>query len=495
MQTNPILFKEFSEISSVNVVSQELDSIFFRDIDPEKVKIIFKDYNNDEFASYKLEISDRCSKALLVSYPHSCHIYSRMDTDSMSICEDPDAYSKHDIFLLGSENDIPYWSEFVDVKKIRTLGTPRYDTWYLNIFLNDPQLNSTQEFKASQKASKVFFYISRGVHPHYLSQPDYDYIVKSIADAVFKYDDSLLLIKPHPRQDIGELFKLLAPYDKQRCLVSGLHLFQLSSMADVVISGWSSGMLDALAVGKPVIEFWRFGGKDPLCRKTPEGKYTTIYRELGLAAAADTKEELEPLLENALKNPGAPVWKSQVEAFKTWCKPTDDVSQNIARLLEAELEKISVPTTTRISETSAAEYDQQDELIDHMIEYVSFLVENQMSEKASAWFQFMCDQFLDNVKILNNYSIFLFNQGEIKNAIDYLVKCLNQTPSYREAAVNLIQILLIVDQIDEALDIVVAYYAQANDEKSKRFFLQALADQLTEQQFGIVHEKIAHMRQ
>ena len=493
-QTNPILFNEFSEISSLNIVPQELDLFFSKQIDPGKVKIILKDYNDDEYASYKTDIAEQCPEALVVSYPHSCHIYSRMGKDSMSVCKNPEAYSKHDIFLLGSENDIPYWSQHVDVQKIRTLGTPRYDSWWLNKFLNDPKLESTEEFKRSQKAEKVFFYISRGVHPHYLSQPDYDYIVKSIADVVFKQDDSLLLIKPHPRQDLGELFKLLAPYDKQRCLVSGLHLFQLAYMSDVVISGWSSGILDALATEKPVIEFWRFGGQDPLCRKTLDGDYTTIYRELGLAAAADTKEELEVLLESALKTPGAPVWKSQIKAFNKYCKFTDKAAYDIVKLFESELERREGSNATLVPEIEKIVPDGADDVINKMIEFVELLVEKGENEKAGRWLEFINDQFPDNVRVLNNFGIFLFNQGDVNNAVDRLAECLNLLPSYSEAAVNLIQILLIVERTNDALDIVVSYYSQAADEGRKRIFLQSLAEQLTEQQFSVVHSRVEQMQ-
>ncbi len=494
-KTNPILFNEFIKISSLNIVPQELDLLFSKQIEPQKVKIILKDYNNDEYASYKTDIADQCPEALVVSFPHSCHIYSRMGKDPMSVCDNPEAYSKHDIFLLGSENDIPHWSKYVDVQKIRALGTPRYDSWWLNTFLNDPKLESTQEFKCSQKADKVFFYISRGVHPHYLSQPDYDYIVKSIADTVFSQENSLLLIKPHPRQDINELFKLLAPYDKQRCIVSGLHLFQLINMSDVVISGWSSGILDTLAIEKPVIEFWRFGGQDPICRKTEDGDYTTIYRELGLAAAADTKEELEVLLENALESPETPIWKSQIAAFKKYCKFTDEAANDIAKLFETEIEQRANPNGAVDIENRETIQSDVDDVINKMIEYIESILENGEVEKARHWFEFMNEQFSEDVRVLNNFGIFLFNQGDVSSAVDRMTECLTLHPSYNEAAVNLIQILLIVKRTEDALNIVVSHYSQAVDEGMKRRFLQSLAEQLSPEQFIVVQQKVEQMHQ
>ncbi|MDA8134469.1 MAG: hypothetical protein M0T82_07585 [Desulfobacteraceae bacterium] len=488
--TNQKLFREFMSVSSLNIVPQEIDTLFSKEINSERVKIIFKDFNNDEFAPFKTQIEKHCSDALLVSYPHSSYIYSVMGKDPISICQNPDAYSKHDIFLLGSENDIPYWSEFVNTKKIRTLGTPRYDSWWLKNFIEDPDLTSSEEFQKAQKADKVFFWIGRGVHPHYLSRNDYEYLLKSMADVIFSYNNPLLIIKPHPRQDIDELFKLLSTYDHNRYLVSGLHLLQLSHISDVVISAWSSGALDALAMKKPVIEFWRFGGRDPLCRKTLGGNYTTIYRELGLVAAADTREDLDSLLQFALKDPHNPVWTSQVEAFNRICKSTDQVSEKIVKTLEEELVKRSDLKTVPIIQTDG---NDQAELIEKMIEFITSLVEMGLNKRAKLWLDFLEDQFPDNVRILNNVGIFLFNQGDVNPAVDRLVKCIDLSPSYYEAIVNLIQILLITERAADAIEIVVSYYLKTPEEEKKKF-LQALAEQLTEQQFMLIHHRILQIR-
>ncbi|MCF6246327.1 MAG: hypothetical protein L3J69_03090 [Desulfobacula sp.] len=487
---NQRLYNEFAPLSSHNIVPQEIDLLFSNRIDPDQVKIIFKDYNNDEFAPFKTYLADKCPKAMLVSHPHSSHIYSNKKTDTMTICNNPDEFSKHDIFMLGSENDIPYWSEFIDVQKIRAMGNPRFDSWWINRFLEAPEFKSSTEFHRAQEADKVFFWVGRGVHPHYLSQTDYEYLVKSMADVVFSYDNSLLLVKPHPRQDVDEIFRLLAPYDKNRYLVSGSHLLQLSHISDLVISPWTSP-LDALSIGKPVIEFWRFGGRDPICRKTPDGKDTTIYRELDLVAPADTKEELETLIKDYFNTPDAPIWESQIDVFNKICKPSDRVSYDIARTITDELKKHE---TLKINPDNKKGQKTSDEVCETMIEFVISLVETGQDKRAKHWFDFMNEQFPKDVHVLNSSGVFLFNQGDVNAAVDRLVECLNIDPLYYEAAVNLVQILLIVERTNDAFDIVVAFYAQTTDEEKRNIFLQALARQLTEQQFSIVSQKVEKMR-
>lgn len=502
-ETNPILYKRFSDISSMNIVPQEME-LLSANIKPDKIKIILKDYNKDEFTPCKTLIQQQFPHAKVVSYPHSCHIYSNLEKDPMGTCDTPDAFSKHDIFLLGSENDIPFWSSHVDIKKIRAHGTPRYDDWWVDEFLEDPGLSETREFCRSQEADKVFFYVSRGEHPHYLSKSHYEYLVKSIAESVFSYDNSLLLIKPHPRQDISELFRLLSPYDTDRYLVSGLHLFQLAHISDVVISGWSSGILDSLAVGKPVIEFWKFGGNDPACRKDEKGNFTTIYRELGLAAPADTKEDLDNLLKSALEDPNASIWTNQKKAFKKYCRFEPDSSVKIASTIKDAVEtifstnegQVEVPEPAlKIKPDESTYHEPPDQLIEIAIEYVNALVEAGLEKKAKKWLSFLYEQFPKKSIVLNNYSIFLFNEGNVEAAVELLVECLNLNPGFKEAILNLIQILLIAGRTEDALEIVMSHYLNTPNKENKKMFLDSLVEQLTEEQFLLVRERLAKMRE
>jgi len=482
---NTTLFAEFKKISSLNIVPQEIASLFRDEIQPEQVQIILKDYNEDQYCPFKTTVEDQCPQALVVSYPHSNHIFSNRSTDGLRHCGDPDAYSRHDIFLLCSPHDIPYWSFFVDVAKIRTYGYPRYDQWWIDRLVNISALALTEEYRRARQASKVFFYISRGAHSVYLSQSDYEYLLRSTLDEVLRHDGAFLLIKAHPRQDMEDLKRILDGYDPKRWLVSGLHLMQLAFLADVVISGWSSGILDALAVGKPVIEFWRFSGKDPDCRFAVDGQPTTIYRELGLARPADTKEELAALIAEALHDPGAPVWQAQRQAFLRYCKDEDHVSQDIAAGLLNELshKQAFLPDAGTMAAPAA--------LIEAMIEYTTGLVDGGMEEIARQWLDFMHAQFPNDPKVLNNYGVFAFNQGDFAAAVAALTASLTGAPSYQEPAVNLALALLALQRPDEAADVIVNFYRQAAGSGPRTAFIHALREQVDDATFALIQNRIS----
>lgn len=485
---NRALFAEFKKISSMNIVPQEIGSLFRDEIRPEQVKMVLKDYNEDQYSPYKLEVMRHCPQALLVSYPHSNHIYSNRATDSVQPCAAPDAYSVHDLFLLCSAEDIPYWSEFVDYRKIRTFGYPRYDSWWMKSLADWPELTASEECQRARRADKVFFYISRGPHSHYLSQADYEYLLRSTMEEVLAYDNSFLLIKPHPRQDTEDLARLLAPYDARRWMVSGLHLQQLCTLAEVVISGWSSGILDALAVGKPVIEFWRFGGNDPLVRYTSDGRPTTIYRELGLAAPAESRDELAVLLRSAVQTPAAPIWQGQQQAFRRYCKTTDNAAQEIADCLLAETERKGKATLIPQGRGPA-------EMVELLMGYVTHLVEEGATAKAEQWLAFLAGQFPDDPQVLNNHGVFLFNQGEVDRAVDNLAKAVTLDPAYLEAAVNLIQVLLALDRLDAAMEIVISLYGRTATTGNSYAFLHALSDQLEPAQFASIQQRLAAIKE
>lgn len=482
---NTALYAEFKKISSLNIVPQEIGSLFRDEVEPDQVKMILKDYNEDQYCPFKTEVERQCPHALVISYPHSNHIFSNRETDTLRQCANPDAYSSHDIFLLCSDHDIPYWSAYVNIAKIRTFGYPRYDRWWMDRLLSAPGLAATPEYRRARQAGKVFFYISRGAHSVYLSRNDYEYLLRSTLEEALRHEDALLIIKAHPRQDMDELKRILDDYDSSRWLVSGLHLMQLAALADVVISGWSSGILDALAVNKPVIEFWRFSGKDPDCRIAPDGRPTTIYRELGLARPAETREELAGLIAEALRDPDAPPWQQQRQAFARCCRTVDNASAAVAAGLLEEMQRKQ--TARRDAETNPAPAG----LIEMMIEYTAALVDGNREEQAGQWLDFMIAQFPAEPQVLNNYGVFAFNRGDFAGAVDSLSRSLKLAPDYQEAAVNLVHMLLALERPDEATEVLVTFYRNAAGSGPRTSFILALREQVDADSFALIQGRIS----
>lgn len=483
LQENKFLFAEFSKISSLNIVPQEIDSLFADVISPEQVKIILKDFNKDEFAPYKTKLASICSDALLVSYPHSNYIYSNRFTESLKTCSTPDAYSEHDLFLLSSAHDISYWSKLVDYRKIKYFGFPVFDPWWQDKLLQNHDFQQSPERQMAAKAQKVFFHVSRHPHPVYLDEADYQYLVKSLVEEVFTYDDSILLIKRHPRQDIGWFHEIMQPYDSKRWRFSNLHLNQLCSLADVVISFWSSGILNALAANKPVIEYYKFNKKNPDWRRLPDGEKTSIYRELCLAVPANNAEELHARIESALARQDR-IWRQQKSAFDLHCRTNNDASTAIADyLLEAAQDKQEATHSHRKKQ-------DEDTIVESRIDEVKQLVDNGKTEEARQLIEDLLATYPNNPVALNNMGVFLFNIGEFARSIDNLSKSITLAPDYIDAAVNITQILLELDQPGKATEIVISFYSDKVNANTRDNFIVALKEQLSATQFTCIQEGV-----
>ena len=100
-----------------------------------------------------------------------------------------------------------------------------------------------------------------------------------------------LLIKPHPRQSQIALTRLLAPIDAYRYQLVEGPLMYWAQRADVVVSLFSGGVLDCLAVGRVAVLYWPMteeykvkirGGAvtDTYVRADPDGQLHTKYSEL-----------------------------------------------------------------------------------------------------------------------------------------------------------------------------------------------------------------------
>ncbi len=474
---NPTMFREFSAVSDLDVVPQEMDALF-REIDPAQVRLILKDFNPDEYAPCKEELRRRCPEAVVVSYPHSTYIYGLAD-DPMRECPDPDAYSRHDFFLLASEHDVPAWSHRVDTKKIHITGYPRYDPWWVERLAAAPEVEEARAWLARGEGP-VFFHVSRGPHPLYLSEEDYRYLTTAFMDEAMAVKGARVLIKTHPRQDVSGLCRLLAPYDPERWAVTGLHLVQGAHLADVVVSGWSSGILDALAAGKPVIEFWRFGGRDPDCRRDAQGNFTTTYRELGLAAPADSRGELAPLMEEALRDPDGPRWRAQKEAFGKICRQKDDASGGLARFLAAAARR----------REPGGEAPALAGLKRAMLARVDALAAAGEDGRARRWLEFMAGEFPDDPEVAGSLGVALFNCGEFARAVDVLSRTMQEHGS-REAAVNLVNVLLLLDKDREACDVAMSF-ALGLPEAERAGFMRELSRVLGPELFGRMHGEAAN---
>ncbi len=325
---NKFLFRQFLKISSIDTIPEGIDSVFKERFFSDQVKIILKENSGNNSTLFK-----KYPDALVVNFPESNRIHSSKSCGKVQTEKISKASEKYDLFLLSSQKDVTFWSNGAESEKIKAFGYPRFDSWWVKKLMEDFEFLKSDENRYAKEAKIVFTYISGEPRSEFLTLQDYKAQVHSMLDVIGGYKNAMLFIKAHPKQSTEELIHILKPTKKIRWIISGLHLMQLAHISDVVISGGSSGVLDALAVGKPAIEFFQSGQTGSGNKKKEEGAGTRIYSELGLAAPARTKKELQKLIKSALTNPKAGTWKTQQTVFKSVCKFTDSASEDIADCL------------------------------------------------------------------------------------------------------------------------------------------------------------------
>ncbi len=136
------------------------------------IHIVLRDYSPDKKASLRNQCIDIFPDALHVVHPHSNHVYSNLTTDHVyNIPIKPSTFreDRFDLLLLNSKYDIPFWSEYIPIEKIRTFGSPCYDNHWLESLLSSNIFLNSEETLLSKKYNNVFLYISRGEHHVYQS--------------------------------------------------------------------------------------------------------------------------------------------------------------------------------------------------------------------------------------------------------------------------------------------------------------------------------------
>ena len=140
----------------------------------------------------------------------------------------------------------------------------------------------------------------------------FEFLIRSVCETVFKYEDAFLLIKPHPRQKLDPLLSILSDYPADRWMITKFQALQVSFLSNFVISMWSSIILDALATRKPVVEF--FDHKyNPRALKDKNGNLCSEYGYTKISVPARNKEELKNLVDGYFKNTNTIVWQNQIK--------------------------------------------------------------------------------------------------------------------------------------------------------------------------------------
>ena len=105
-------------------------------------------------------------------------------------------------------------------------------------------------------SKKIILFTTTEMQSKYL-WPGYVYdtvVLKYLLEHFSDNDNFTIILKPHPHEDVSEYEKILKNSKSTNFFIIQGNLQELLSISDVVVSNYSTVILDALAMKKPVIE-------------------------------------------------------------------------------------------------------------------------------------------------------------------------------------------------------------------------------------------------
>ena len=161
-----------------------------------------------------------------------------------------------DIFLCFDEAFISNRDSAIKSRYI-AIGYPRlYKSW-LNTLRNNSKHYVDKEIRdpllCNEKSLSVLFLPStvKGV---FEKSELKEWIIEVLSSLSKVFPESLVVLKPHPMQDIEHLKTILKAQSNHSYFISFLHPGLLASEARIIISHHSSTIIDALALQTPVIQ-------------------------------------------------------------------------------------------------------------------------------------------------------------------------------------------------------------------------------------------------
>ena len=266
----------------------------------ENIEFYFSDINSySPLAGYLNEYKNR---PIIVRYPNSPLIYSFYDKNQIK-------YSiVGDILFLNYESDKMFWSDKIELQKIKSIGTPKYQRKYLERAIKFKN-------KLGLKNYILVAYSSR------FGLKSKDFLLEKqlveIMDTLMETSEKKIIFKIHPRLNNKKFLKVLSKYDNKRWLVSNEHITALINNSDILLhESRSASIVEGLALNKRCIEYW-----DPI-HKNNLNNY--IENNNKISIKVKNKVELKNLLIETLSEDNEGLWKSQKNNYLKIIKKNGD---------------------------------------------------------------------------------------------------------------------------------------------------------------------------
>jgi len=140
--------------------------------------------------------------------------------------------------------------------------------------------------EATTDATKCVVIFTRPIHPFYMDEKSYRFLLSTAYSAIRNiFDDTPIIIKAHPREDTTVLELMIADFCMRNVEMSTEHPAILANKAWATVTFWGSTVFDGLSMGTPAIEYFI---EPPKFRETERSG--SSYKRVGFHSAANQRE-------------------------------------------------------------------------------------------------------------------------------------------------------------------------------------------------------------
>lgn len=220
-------------------------------------------------------------------------------------------YDRFDFLLADTQWRKDVYASVAENKTIIMIGPPKYDSSWMNYIAENNDLKST-----NQNIISVGIFLKNDSSPVY-QHMDFDQSIYDLVESCLNFKNVYLKIKPHPRQNVNRLMKILNKFPKEKWSLTEESSILFIKNNDYIVSMLTGVIINALILNKQVIEFFDFHFLNNLFNKriidkspnvvgglgslTDDGDVTSIYRRLNLVVGANTKQELSDALSKIIQ--------------------------------------------------------------------------------------------------------------------------------------------------------------------------------------------------
>lgn len=210
-------------------------------------------------------------------------------------------------------------------EKALEIGSPRYDKWWIDRIMQTDDINALKKELIGFK--KIILVIFGELNDRYrIGEKQFKSFITVLKNTLENNPSYCVLIKLHSKNKLEDLQCFLPEMNRTQYKNSSLQLMQLTSMADLVLCpGLSTGIIDALIIGKPTIEYGATSDVEFLRYKCKDGKYGSLIRLHNLALVIDDENELAIMIDKILRD--GIDWTSFKDKLKTKLQLNNNASE------------------------------------------------------------------------------------------------------------------------------------------------------------------------